>query len=226
MQPSDPSAFPENPFAFLNDPPLPVIDVRSLTSFTSVRYQPPAQMPLVHLHFPTLLDGSSSCELPPRNVEFDVIFDPSETTLEEVATLFTSKVSRNTGASRTPWKVRHFVSSSSLFPPSPTLSPHIIRSPYIPPSPLPRLWKPDSMVSSILLPLLLNLPSPISIILDLGSGAGRDVCYLSESLLSSNPSVTVVGIDKHKGSARRSLPLWSKRGVSNNSSHEVRIDRG
>jgi len=55
------------------------------------------------------------------------------------------------------------------------------------------------MVSSKLLPLL--LPSPPSLILDLGSGAGRDVCYLAESLSLSNASVKVVGIDKHKVSS-------------------------
>ena len=151
--------------------------------------------------------------------------------------------------------------------------------------PLPRLWRPDQMVKSTLLPLLKErletklthnqnknqssilsssqtkpLPVPLSFIVwDLGSGAGRDVCYLAEELkyhlhlslqresgkstnmnmknihynqndtdvdyTSTIPTprkattasklvkLCIVGIDNHKGSARRCMPLWKHRGV-------------
>lgn len=98
--------------------------------------------------------------------------------------------------------------------------------------PLSRLWKPDAMVETILLPLLkqqmdetdenidITAPKTSSVVWDLGSGAGRDVCFLAEEMklyLHSrgyqSQAFKIVGIDNHKGSARRCLPLWKYRHV-------------
>ena len=51
---------------------------------------------------------------------------------------------------------------------------------------------------------------------DLGSGSGRYICFLAESILPILPlrKVTLikfVGIDNHKGSAARCRPLWDRR---------------
>jgi hypothetical protein len=112
---------------------------------------------------------------------------------------------------------------------------------------LPRLWKPDPLVCSDVLSMLKNkiqqhnngndTTSFTGIVLDLGSGAGRDICFLAEELKewhSNNtyaltpsteddiPSddtikpqfpIQFIGIDNHKGSAKRCLPLWKYRGV-------------
>ena len=109
--------------------------------------------------------------------------------------------------------------------------------------PLPRLWKPDPMVQCTLLPLLkqkldddiIAFSQPYSpssfIICDLGSGAGRDVCYLAEELqfylhqqhqqqhktLMQSSFITqlcIIGIDNHKGSEKRCIPFWKNRNVN------------
>ncbi len=99
---------------------------------------------------------------------------------------------------------------------------------------LSRLWEPDRMVENILLPLLRDKmqdfvttasTSRQFTVWDLGSGAGRDVSFLAEELKSSlkltqekqssakSINLKVVGIDNHKGSARRCIPLWKNRFV-------------
>ena len=107
---------------------------------------------------------------------------------------------------------------------------------------LPRLWKPDPLVRSYILPMLKgwildehtqnstkekDTAKSIGLVLDLGSGAGRDICYLAEelkefqhSLLQQTgpqnqctKSIQFVGIDNHKGSAKRCVPLWKNRSV-------------
>ena len=98
--------------------------------------------------------------------------------------------------------------------------------------PLSRLWKPDAMVEKHLLPLLKRridntaenihtmIPKTKSLVWDLGSGAGRDVCFLAEEMKLylhgrgyHSQELKFVGIDNHKGSARRCLPLWKYRHI-------------
>ncbi|GKY91477.1 hypothetical protein MPSEU_000120000 [Mayamaea pseudoterrestris] len=102
--------------------------------------------------------------------------------------------------------------------------------------PLDRLWQPDPMVSSILLPLLVdkltqasyinndsNTSSTKSIcyeIWDVGSGAGRDVCFLAEQLksqLPSNVKFRVVAMDQRYRSPQAEQPIhdfFERRNVS------------
>lgn len=108
----------------------------------------------------------------------------------------------------------------------------------------PRLWKPDPLVHDTLLPLLKERLKAWSIemngtkksgtkqqqqqimgeVWDMGSGAGRDLCFLAEELqhyhrhelkMSGDIRLPIlfVGIDNHKGSAKRCVPLWKHRGV-------------
>ena len=74
------------------------------------------------------------------------------------------------------------------------------------------------MVSSVLLALLSSSSSPGSII-DLGSGAGRDVAYLAEHL----PRAKLYGVDNHRGAGKRCLPLWESRRVGDRT--QVRAER-
>jgi rhodanese-related sulfurtransferase len=81
--------------------------------------------------------------------------------------------------------------------------------------PLPRLWSPDPMIEHILLPLLqakvsllqqrttsnttasssissTNHPQAVMEIWDIGSGLGRDICFLAEELLYSTNNIVPV----------------------------------
>jgi hypothetical protein len=72
--------------------------------------------------------------------------------------------------------------------------------------PMDRLWQPDSMVETVLLPLLQthqssnNSSNDYFEIWDLGAGAGRDTCFLAEQLLMHNNSTVnnyqVVAVDQ------------------------------
>lgn len=99
---------------------------------------------------------------------------------------------------------------------------------------LPRLWKPDPITTNILSILkewtIKEDINRIGLVLDLGSGAGRDVCYLAEELKEyqstqqqQQSSIHVVGIDNHKGSAKRCIPLWKNRKVDD-ITHSVLLD--
>ena len=130
--------------------------------------------------------------------------------------------------------------------------------------PLPRLWRPDQLVSSGILPLLkdwmrnrcsksftstdhsiLTCCTHRQTVIDLGSGAGRDISYLAEEMLDFYHNSILqqnnmeqnkpfqrhfpfyfVGIDNHKGSAKRSIPLWKNRGVESvTSSHLLDLNK-
>ena len=104
---------------------------------------------------------------------------------------------------------------------------------------LPRLWKPDPLISIAILPVLKEWITDRQskcnnrLVFDLGSGAGRDICFLAEELKefqhslrednSSTKLVHFVGIDNHKGSSKRCVPLWSNRGVAD-IAHSVLLD--
>ena len=77
---------------------------------------------------------------------------------------------------------------------------HPISSPREPtPLPLPRLWSPDPMIEYILLPLLnekirsIEHQSKLMEIWDIGSGLGRDVCFIAEELLYHSSNNTTRG---------------------------------
>ena len=172
---------------------VPIIDLRDADDFAALRFDSSINLP-----WPDVESGVLGCELPPRDVIFDLIL-PSALAPSVAMDFFGATKSKATGSSRTPWRPRYLVvASTSLFDhPTATSTP--------PPSPGLHLWRPDSMVSSVLVPLLAASPSLGSII-DLGSGAGRDVAYLAERL----PQARVYGVDNHKGAGRRCLPLWRR----------------
>ena len=178
--------------------------------------------------------------------------------------LFFASKSKSTMQSRKPWLVRQvLVDDNSLWNGASEIGlaqsydGDTSRRDQFPFRSLPRLWKPDPLVRSYILPMLkerildkykhnsysdekreeasINNKSGNSndvksdgtgLVLDLGSGAGRDICYLAEeakeflhSLLQRHEKsqcmmpVHFVGIDNHKGSTRRCTPLWKNRGV-------------
>ena len=84
--------------------------------------------------------------------------------------------------------------------------------------PLPRLWQPDPLVSNVLWPILeqqLRREMHECTIWDLGSGAGRDACFIAEKIKACGLiHCRVIGIDNHKASAKRCEPFWRHRQVA------------
>ena len=224
---------------------LPIVDLRSyeefdlqhidMNSYTNMCSNREYTLPtIVNLPLQTLLSGERSCELPPRHVEFAILIPRQyvQQFLEssddcDIHQLFFASMSKSTLQSRKPWLVRQIlIDSDTLWKDAGELQ--IVKSYSDRESTtsfqrLPRLWKPDPITTN-LLPILKEWTinkdqNRIGLILDLGSGAGRDVCYLAEELKEyqcqqqSSNSVHVFGIDNHKGSAKRCIPLWKNRAV-------------
>lgn len=251
-----------------------------------------ADVPIVNLPLSTLISGERSCELPPRHVEFAILI-PKQYAQHflnrdedcSIHQLFFASQSKSTMQSRKPWLVRQvLIDDDSLWMNANEIGlvqcskggSNKDRGSMFPFLSLPRLWKPDPLIASDILPLLkawltqkdtdstnssdnrnasqsnpnntiTELPNRTSdgFVLDMGSGAGRDVCYLAEELKQSQHaslqqddhyrqhmrSLHFIGIDNHKGSAKRCLPLWKVRGVDDithsallnlNTLHQVR----
>jgi len=213
-----------------------------------------SHVPIVNLPLSTLLSGERSCELPPRHVEFAIVvphqlvqlfYKGDDCSIHE---LFFASQSKSTLQSRKPWLVRQvLIDGDSLWNEARAIG--LVRcfdggnngrGDQKPFRSIPRLWKPDPLISSNILPMLKGwIRGSIGIsnvhnagdrsvgsVIDLGSGAGRDICYLAEeckefqhSLLQQPhekkcaKSIHFIGIDNHKGSARRCIPLWRNHGV-------------
>lgn len=221
--------------------------------------------PIVNLPLSTLLSGERSCELPPRHVEFAILI-PRQSTQAffqdnnkdcSIHELFFASQSKSTMQSRKPWLVRQvLMEDDGLWNDAKELGVMQYNCSQgssegddkLPFRRLPRLWKPDPLISSEMLPLLKRwmketeksnpdntndyvksntIDSEVGLVLDLGSGSGRDICYLAEEIKefqhlslheNNHPnhcvrSVRFVGLDNHKGSAKRCMPLWKNRGV-------------
>jgi hypothetical protein len=203
---------------------VPVVDLRPLVEFETVRLQSKGGVDLVvvNLPFEDLFrkDLNRCGEMPPRNVQFDVIFPATENV--EVFSFFGQTVKKSTGTSSTPWRVRNgVVGDSRLWEVCfSSKSVHVVINEKCS-TPGPRLWQPDLLVESFLLALAAQLcdeslhGTSVSIF-DLGSGAGRDVAFLAEELKKKGPcaNVKIVGVECHKGASKRCLPLWLNRGVA------------
>lgn len=247
---------------------LPLIDLRSYEQFNHKHLHTDDTTPvIVNLPLETLISGERSCELPPRHVEFAILVPNTYTEVFlsrnsecSIHNLFFASKSSATQQSRKPWLVRQVILETEHLWRSEvelldTIKCSIDRSCESKSSelsfrPLPRLWKPDPLVSSGLLPILKewmsnsednNQHTP-SMVFDLGSGAGRDVCYLAEetkafyhnSVLQQQTKeqsnnefpLHFVGVDNHKGSARRCEPLWRNRMIDDiTSSHLLNLNK-
>ena len=244
---------------------LPLVDLRSYEQFHKIHIHTDKAAPLiVNLPLETLLSGERSCELPPRHVEFAILVPSTYKDLFEsrdsqcsIHNLFFASKSSATQQSRKPWLVRQVLLESEHLWNEEGLCNNIKRSTdesceneisTLSFHPLPRLWKPDPLVSSGLLPLLKEYcqqRTPCTVF-DLGSGAGRDVCYLAEetkafyhnsilpqqakeqnnNLQCNRFPLHFVGIDNHKGSARRCEPLWRNHKIDDiTTSHLLNLNK-
>ncbi|KAL7446368.1 hypothetical protein ACHAXM_010154 [Skeletonema potamos] len=255
---------------------LPLVDLRSYDEFNKTHLHTDDATPLiVNLPLETLISGERSCELPPRHVEFAILVPISCTELFSsrnsqcsIHNLFFASKSSATQQSRKPWLVRQVIlESEDLWNEERVLLNYIqmkrntdvsceSKGSVISFRPLPRLWKPDPLVSSGILPLLKdwirkqcntssrkdnNHQHTPWTVFDLGSGAGRDVCYLAEevkafyhsSMLQQQSNeqnkhfpLHFVGVDHHRGSAKRCEPLWRNRGIGDiTSSHLLNLNK-
>lgn len=220
---------------------------------------------IVNLPLVTLISGERSCELPPRHVEFAILvpnnyadkFISSDKSHCSIHNLFFAAKSSATQQSRKPWLVRQVILESERLWKEDKILKFIKRNTdaITHSRPLPRLWKPDPLVAHEILPLLKDCITNLCnesteaidnsngaccthqyTVLDLGSGAGRDICYLAEETKAYHHTAILqqqqqqhpheqsmtqnkhfplhfVGIDNHKGSAKRCIPLWKNRGV-------------
>ena len=200
---------------------LPLIDLRSHSEYQTKRLDVNERI-IVHLPFEDLVSGERSCELPPRNVQFAILV-PSHVHIDCIKELFFCKKSKATQQSRKPWLVLQIIKENEcLWSDAESLN-IVCRQAFDPLKCQARLWKPDSMVEHVLLPLLKqkiesDTCNESFTIWDLGSGAGRDVCFLAEELkqisINMSKKFTIVGFDNHKGSAARSNPFWNNRRVA------------
>ena len=264
-----------------SDGVLPLIDLRSNIDQTkcpiiiSPNHNNQQEQPLVvHLPWDSLMNGERSCELPPRNKMFAILFVwKSQSLLDDITNFFMSTKSKVTGQSRKPWKVsqvilirqqQQFRNEALALGITPTSthqqlsirhsSNHDDDDSSFVFTPLSRLWGPDPLVQNCILPQLKQLLSTTTTtttndttnfkynieVWDLGCGSGRDVCFLAEEMKhfwmnqKNNKShhwytkknmlqdygtnnhpfpFKFVGIDNHKGSAKRCIPLWKHRNV-------------
>ena len=174
--------------------------------------------------------------------------------------LFFDTQSKSTSQSRKPWLVRQVLMEDERFWENAKRTGLLVDVVCLNEGDTPpfrrgaRLWKPDPLVASDVHSLLkewlqtsnyisathyeVNEPSnshyvkeSMGVVLDLGSGAGRDICFLAEELKEFNAQqqysasfpLCFIGIDNHKGSAKRCLPLWEHRGVKD-VTHSMNLD--
>lgn len=202
---------------------LPIVDIRESQDRQTLSANDAAVV--VRLPFYTLLSGERSYELPPRHVPFVLLTD--ENVLDSARAFFGATSSKATQQSRKPWLVPQvLLSNDSFWKDASNLG--IVKDEYTKSTMennsfkiQSRLWQPDPLVKNVLWPLLrdgttVSSPPPphSEQVWDLGSGAGRDVCFLAEQAKASGKQhYTFVGIDNHKGSVKRCLPFWKHRHV-------------
>jgi len=202
---------------------LPIVDIRESHEAGRLKHDDDTML-VVHLPLSTLLSGERSCELPPRHVPFAVLIH--EDVMDSAREFFGATISKATQQSRKPWLIPQvLLANDTLWKEARELGILQVENGKASKGddvfqPQSRLWQPDPMIMSVLWPLLRELPpstSPHSEeVWDLGSGAGRDACFLAEHAKALGMNhYRFVGIDNHKGSMKRCLPFWKHRHVDN-----------
>lgn len=207
---------------------IALIDLRESQSTNQHQLFSTESRVIVCLPLSTLLSGERSCELPPRHVSFGIILDEIQDEshalcrLERLQEFFFATTSKATQQSRKPWTIPVIlVATDEFWEQSKELgiyksvdNSQVASSIF---APHPRLWQPDPMIANLLWPVLeKHLPflEEECVIWDLGSGAGRDVCFLAEKIkVTGLNKCSILGIDNHKGSAKRCKPFWEHRQI-------------
>lgn len=206
---------------------MPLIDVRETQGNNAIASTD--SRVVVSLPFSALISGERSCELPPRNVAFGILMEEIQDEAKDkcrqegLRTFFFATCSKATQQSRKPWIVSAIlIATPALWEESKRLGIHKSLEILVPVTsvsePLPRLWQPDPMVSNVLWPILeqqLRRDKHQCTIWDLGSGAGRDACFIAEMMKACGwIHCHVIGLDNHKASAKRCEPFWRHRQVA------------
>lgn len=121
--------------------------------------------------------------------------------------MFTRTTSRATDTKVAPWKVEFLLAESDLMACASLLPPSRLN----PEGLVPRVWKPDPMVGSVLTELVgrwaaAGVPQKI---IDLGCGSARDLCFLAERY----PTAECIAVDRHPGGYERCRPLFAQHNV-------------
>ena len=135
-----------------------------------------------------------SFELPARHVPFLVLVESKDAAAASEFLLGPKDTpSKTRKRPQKPWRVQAILTADTITPDDIEKSNFTIHEDKSLQSlesfPLPRLWEPDPMIKNVLLPTLRQEiqdhdGSDPARILDLASGAGRDVVFLAEELLS------------------------------------------
>ena len=161
---------------------------------------------IVNLPLTSLVNGERACELPPRHLKFAILI-PNQYAQSfllnndhnddcPIHKLFFASKSKSTLQSRIPWQVKQvLIDDKKLWKEASDMGLVTVRrnnSDYVSFMKLPRLWKPDPLLVTDILPLLktwmlhqdttTQQDSLYGLVWDLGCGAGRDVCYLAEEM--------------------------------------------
>ena len=204
---------------------IPLLDLRDISSWERQRLAHPR---LSVVSIPVDLLKERSFELPARHLEFSILVDQS--TLEDAQNFLVgprhgqSNATSSPTRPKKPWQVTHvLVAGDDLWEMADSLG--ILHSDHITMTstttnnvvfPCPRLWQPDPMVQNMLLPLLKDRGSHGRFqILDLASGAGRDVAFLAEELKAHGSIYHVCGIDHRYNEREKNITqgFWNRRGL-------------
>jgi hypothetical protein len=171
-----------------------VLDIRHNPTTTSFAVHiPPHELP------------NRLFELPPRQVPLLLWVDDDTTDLLGVLNLL-----QGTARKQKPWIIEGILRGD------------LDQRAWSVPETLPRLWDPDSMIESILLPILKESSVALAV-WDLGAGVGRDVVFLAEALRDR----TIVAMDqRYLKQAQPFLDFCERRQVSHwTSCRAFRLDQ-
>jgi hypothetical protein len=204
--------------------PTPLMDLRTIDESATQRLNSP-KIPLVR--FPIEFLKARSFELPARHVEFALLLHGSDLKQAEAFLLGSNDNTRK--RAQKPW----LVTAVLLDTPELWKEAKVLNICHEPTSktitsefPLPRLWQPDKMIQEVFLPLLRDSLTSHDEVWDLASGAGRDVAFLAEELVSSKTDFhKVFGFDHRYNKKETEIVsgFWDRRGVTDKTS-AVKMD--
>jgi hypothetical protein len=204
--------------------PILLMDLRSSEDYAALRlFSSTPKLWVVAL--PKEVLKERSFELPARHVEFSILLRPSD--VEEAQEFLLGPKHNARKRPRKPWKITNvLLDTPELWKEAKSFG--ICQESHAEDAafPLPRLWQPDPMVQTVLLPLLKDLPSADGQIWDLASGSARDVAFLAEELLAcKNHPFQVVALDHRYNEKETNVVngFLDRRGVAGNTAC-IKID--
>ncbi|CAJ1958492.1 unnamed protein product [Cylindrotheca closterium] len=213
----------------------PLMDLRSADDRAKRRLAFPNDTNFSVIPFPIECLKERSFELPARHVEFAILVRSSD--LPKASSFLLGSTDNARKRAQKPWLVTNIlIDDAGLWEQAEKLG--LVRCDEEEVAyPLPRLWQPDKMVETVVLPLLMESLRSVEDpsykqegnmtkydhaiesdyeVWDLASGAARDVTFLAEELKAAQvPFRRVVGIDHRYNAKEQGIvnAFWERRGV-------------